>query len=302
VTDCRLEYGSSLPYSASAPCTPSPGAGEEAVAVSAEASGLKPATTYHFRVSATSSGGTAVGKDQVFETGESLPERGRCLTSSGGRDSYSEATCTKPSEPGKGTYEWLTGPATGAFTLQGGPLVLETAGLPKISCVALFGTGEYTGPKTEVLHITLSGCEQPGRGSCQNEKTSTGEVALSPLEGELGVIKAGALGKAPQVGSALHAGGGQTRLDEFECGVGPGAVPILLEGSAIAVVTPLEKMSLTVKLKLTGSKGKQKPAAFEGAAADPLLARIGEGKAESASLATLITSTSKEAFEVKALS
>jgi phospholipase C len=301
VTDCRLEYGSSLPYSVSAPCTPSPGAGEEAVAVSAEVSGLKPATTYHFRVSATNAGGTAVGADQVFETGESLPERGRCLTSAGGRDSYSEATCTKPSEPGKGAYEWLTGPAAGAFNLQGGALVLETARMPKISCTALAGTGEYTGPKTEVLHITLSGCEQTGQGSCQNEKTSTGEVALGPLEGELGVVKAVALGNPAQVGSALHAGGGQTRLGEFECGVGASAVPILLEGSAIAVVTPLDKMSRTVKLKLAGSKGKQKPAAFEGAAADPLLVRIGERKAEPASLTTLISSTSKEVLELKAL-
>jgi hypothetical protein len=302
VTDCRLEYGSSLPYGASAPCTPSPGGGEGAVAVSAEVSGLKPATTYHFRISATNAGGTAVGEDQVFETGESLPERGRCVTSHGGRDSYSEATCTKPSEPGAGAYEWLTGPAAGAYSLQGGALVLETAGGSKISCAGLTGTGEYTGPKTEVMHLTLSGCEQPGRGSCQNEKASTGEVTLSPLEGELGLIKTQTATKPPQVGSALHAGGGQTLFGQFECGVGLGAVPISLEGSAIAVVTPLEKMSRTVKLKLAGSKGKQKPAAFEGAAADPLQARIGEGRAEPASLAVLITSTSKEALEVKAIS
>jgi phospholipase C len=300
VTNCRLEYGDSLPYGASAPCTPSPGAGEEAVAVTAQVSGLKPATTYHFRISASNAGGTSVGEDETFQTSESLPERGRCLTSHGGPDSYSESTCTKPSEPGKGTYEWLTGPAAGAFTVQGGALVLETAGI-SMSCAALAGTGEYTGPKTEVLHITLSGCEQPGQGSCQNEKASTGEVALSPLEGELGVIKAGAAGKPPQIGSALHGGGGQTLVGNFECGVGPGAVPITLEGSAIAVLTPLDKMSRTVKLKLAGSKGKQKPAAFEGVAADPLLARIGEGKAAPGSLAVLITSTSKESLEVKAL-
>ncbi len=85
VTACSFEYGSSLPYSKSAPCTPSPGAGESAVAVAAQVSGLSPNTTYHFRISATSAGGTSVGDDEVFQTGESLPERGRCLTASGTR-------------------------------------------------------------------------------------------------------------------------------------------------------------------------------------------------------------------------
>lgn len=301
VTACRLEYGSELPYGASAPCTPSPGEGESAVAVAASVSGLKPSSTYHFRVSATNAGGTAVGEDETFQTGESLPERGRCLSSPGAQGGYSEATCTKPSEPRKGAYEWLSGPAVPGFTLQGTALVLETVHKAKVSCSGLAGSGEYTGAKTEVLHITLSGCEQPGGGTCQNEKATTGEVALSPLEGELGVIKAAAGAKAPTVGSALHAGGGQTLVGNFECGVGPGAVPIVLEGSVIAAVTPLDKMSRTVKLKLTGGKGKQKPTAFEGSAADPLLATIGEGKAEATSLAVAITATSKEAFEVKAI-
>jgi len=301
VTDCRLEYGSALPYGASAPCTPSPGEGESAVAVAASVSGLKPSSTYHFRVSATNAGGTAVGEDETFQTGESLPERGRCMASPGAQSGYSEATCTKPSQPRKGAYEWLPGPAVPDFTLQGTALVLETVHKTKVSCTGLAGSGEYTGAKTEVLHITLSGCEQPGRGSCQNEKATTGELALSPLEGELGVIKTAAGAKPPTVGTKLHAGGAQTVVGELECGVGEGAVPIALEGSVIAAVTPLDKMSRTVKLKLTGSKGKQKPTAFEEAAADPLLARIGEGKAEAASLAVEITATSKEALEVKAL-
>lgn len=301
VTACRLEYGSTLPYGASAPCTPSPGDGESAVAVAASVSGLTPSSTYHFRISATNAGGTAAGEDVTFQTGESLPERGRCLSSPGSQGGYSEATCTKPSARGKGAYEWLAGPSVPDFTLQGGALVLETVHKTKVSCTGLAGSGEYTGAKTEVLHITLSGCEQPGRGSCQNEKSTTGEVALSPLEGELGVIKTAAGTRPPTVGTKLHAGGAQTVFGELECGVGEGAVPIVLEGSVIATVTPLDKMTRTVKLKLTGAKGKQKPNAFEGSAADPLLATIGEGKAEAASLAVLVTSTSKEALEVKAL-
>jgi phospholipase C len=301
VTDCRLEYGSSLSYSASAPCTPSPGGDESAVAVAASVSGLTPSSTYHFRVSATNAGGTSVGKDETFQTGESLPERGRCLTASGAHGGYSEPTCTKPSEPGKGAYEWLSPPAVPGFTLHGGALVLETKRKTKVTCTVLSGSGEYTGAKTEVLHITLGGCEQPGRGPCQNEKATTGEIALNPLEGELGVIKAATGTKPPAVGSALHGGGGQPLLGKLECGVGAGAVQIALEGSVIATVTPLDTMSSTVKLKLAGSKGKQKPEAFEGSAANPLLATIGEGKAEAAALSVEITATGKEALEVKAI-
>lgn len=301
VTDCRLEYGSSLPYSSSAPCTPSPGGGESAVAVSASISGLQPASTYHFRVSATNAGGTSVGSDQIFQTGESLPERGRCLAASGGHGGYTESSCTMASEPGRGAYEWLPGPATPGLTLHGGALSLETVHNAKITCAALTGSGEYTGPKTEVLHITLSGCEQPGRGPCQNEKATTGELTLNPLEGELGVIKAAAGANPPAVGTALHGGGGQPLLGTLECGVGAGAVQITLEGSVIAVVTPLDRMSGTVTLKLSGRKGKQKPAAFEGAVANPLLATIGTRKAEAASLAIEVTATSKEPLEVKAL-
>jgi hypothetical protein len=302
VTDCHFEYGASLPYSSSAPCAPAPGSGESAVAVSASVSGLQPASTYHFRISATNAGGTSVGADETFQTGESLPERGRCLPASASQGGYTEATCTTASQPGKGAYEWLPGPATAGFTLHGGALVLETARKAKITCTALAGNGEYTGPKTEVLHITLSGCEQTGRGSCQNQQTTTGEVTLNPLEGELGVIKAAGGTKGPVIGSALRGGGGQTLLGTFECGVGAGAVQITLEGSAIAAVTPLQKMSGTATLKLSGGKGKQKPAAFEGATANPLLATIGEHKAEAASLAVEIGVTSKEPLEVKAVS
>jgi hypothetical protein len=68
VSACMLEYGATTSYGSSAPCTPSPGSGENPVAVSASVTGLTTATTYHFRVSATNAGGTSNGSDQTFNT------------------------------------------------------------------------------------------------------------------------------------------------------------------------------------------------------------------------------------------
>ncbi|MGO9489148.1 MAG: alkaline phosphatase family protein [Solirubrobacteraceae bacterium] len=68
VTSCHLEYGPTTSYGTSAVCTPSPGSGQGAVAVSAGASGLSPETGYHFRVRATNAGGTSYGLDGGFTT------------------------------------------------------------------------------------------------------------------------------------------------------------------------------------------------------------------------------------------
>jgi DNA-binding beta-propeller fold protein YncE len=69
VSECKIEYGTTTEYkSGSATCTPSPGSGESAVAVSASVAGLSASTTYHFRISATNSSGTSKGADETFES------------------------------------------------------------------------------------------------------------------------------------------------------------------------------------------------------------------------------------------
>jgi phosphodiesterase/alkaline phosphatase D-like protein len=68
VGECKLEYGTTTAYGSSAPCTPSPGSGESAVAVSAAVSGLSANTAYHFRVSATNAGGASLGEDTTLTT------------------------------------------------------------------------------------------------------------------------------------------------------------------------------------------------------------------------------------------
>jgi hypothetical protein len=66
VTDCKFEYGTTTSYGSIAPCSSLPGSGNSPVAVSAPVTGLTNKTIYHFRISATNSGGTATGPDQTF--------------------------------------------------------------------------------------------------------------------------------------------------------------------------------------------------------------------------------------------
>jgi len=66
VTDCQFNYDTGPSYGLSVPCGPLPGAGTSAVAVSAQVSGLVPGQTYHFRLTATTSAGSAAGADQTF--------------------------------------------------------------------------------------------------------------------------------------------------------------------------------------------------------------------------------------------
>jgi hypothetical protein len=61
VSDCHFEYGTSLSYGSSVPCSSLPGSGSSAVAESVPIAALSSLTTYYARVVATNSGGTSYG-------------------------------------------------------------------------------------------------------------------------------------------------------------------------------------------------------------------------------------------------
>lgn len=67
VTSCVFEYGPGTTLTLSVPCASSPGAGNEAVAVSAHITGLTPKTAYHFRLSASTAAATSTGKTKKFK-------------------------------------------------------------------------------------------------------------------------------------------------------------------------------------------------------------------------------------------
>jgi hypothetical protein len=69
VISCVVEYGTGSGYGAVQPCAPSAvGNGDAPVPVGVDLDGLRPDTTYHFRFSATNSGGAAYGADQTLRT------------------------------------------------------------------------------------------------------------------------------------------------------------------------------------------------------------------------------------------
>jgi hypothetical protein len=68
ITECKFEYGATSAYGQTAPCSISPGSGTTPVAVTAAITGLKSATTYHYRLSATSTVGESTGEDEALTT------------------------------------------------------------------------------------------------------------------------------------------------------------------------------------------------------------------------------------------
>ncbi len=67
ITTCKFEYGTSQSYGLTAPCSPVPNF-TEATDVTAPLSGLKKATTYHFRLVVGNANGENKSPDQVFST------------------------------------------------------------------------------------------------------------------------------------------------------------------------------------------------------------------------------------------
>jgi hypothetical protein len=71
-TSARFEYGSTTAYGSQTDAQDL-GSGRTPVDVTATLQGLEPATTYHYRLVATSSGGTTSGADRTFTTASSAP-------------------------------------------------------------------------------------------------------------------------------------------------------------------------------------------------------------------------------------
>jgi hypothetical protein len=281
------------------------------VEVSATLARLSENVTYHVRIVATNPGGASVGTDQTFTTAsEELPEAGRCLAApeegAGGtrHGRYTTSTCTTKSEADSGGYEWTPGLPGEAFSSSGGPSTLETVGGIKLTCEAEAGTGEYTEARTEIVNITFTGCTSAPTVSCQSEGAVAGEITLHALEGGLGFIrdqiKEGRLFLS--VGLDLEPSGSEPYVATFACGgVLEGSdAQVLVRGSVIAPITPIDRMSPTASLRYTAARGQQRPEALEGAQADVLLTSLAGGAFEQSGLTATSTITDEEPVEIKA--
>jgi hypothetical protein len=109
--ECYFEYGTTTSYGRRATCVPEyPGDGISNVDVSASLAGLRAETTYHYRLVASSLGGTVDGEDHSFTTGAAPPEIGSV------RAEYSQTTArlygTVDPENSPTTYHFVYGTTT----------------------------------------------------------------------------------------------------------------------------------------------------------------------------------------------
>ena len=301
-TTCVFEYGLTPALGLSAPCEPALlGAGVTEVDVADQLVGLAPGRRYYYQLSATNEVRTVTSDDEgTFETeplGNGLPALGRCVPAAQAAVGlYKNSDCTKSPATGKtGKYEWGRWPITKhGFAAAGDALTLETSAKTAVTCSASQASGEYDGPTSANLTITLTGCEAKGAitGKCQSEGEAAGEIKTAALTGQLGTITAGS---KPTVGWDLTPATG-ANIATPTCG----SAAISIHGSAIAPVKSIDKMASTFTLELKGKKGKQTPESFEGGAKDTLTLKT-PASSEPIGLTGTLTITGEEAIEIKAI-
>ena len=196
---------------------------------------------------------------------EELPALGRCVPATGKTGEYKGPYCVKKA-PGNGTYNFVAGPGPNPkFEGTIGPTKLETVGGKYVvTCSFGVATGEYTGQKTAKVSLALVGCLNQLAQKCQTLPVKEGEIETQPLEGEFGFIKGGEHAK---VGLDLK----PAAPIAFSCGLPPELpTAVTVEGSAIGLWTPPNRMRSTFKARYTANGGKQNPEQFEGGVKDTL--------------------------------
>lgn len=271
-------------------CASLPGAGVKPVAVSAPVSGLQAGTAYYFRVTAANAAGSATGVEQSFTTTR-FPELGRCVKVSAHSGAYKDSGCTKAQSGG--SHEWEAWPvADPDFTMTGGPVVLETKSVAIFQCAASSASGEYTGPQTATLTLTMTGCVEPFGAKCFSQGHATGEIVLPGMPVQMGLIEGGA---KPVVGWELRFG--EAPADSrFECELGS----LALGGSVIGRVSQADKQGSSLTLEFVGGKGVQEPERFAGGAAVGV-GLEGLGKPTPVSLKSAFSGADAKAVEIRAL-
>ena len=106
VSTCVFQYGTSMSYGSEVPCAQTVvGTGSSPTTVTADLTGLSPATTYHYRVIATNSDGTSYGLDETFTTATTASTGGGSESPSPvvGHASTTSTTTTATSTSSPGT-------------------------------------------------------------------------------------------------------------------------------------------------------------------------------------------------------
>jgi hypothetical protein len=194
-----------------------------------------------------------------------LPEYGHCTAVAGGK--FAGPSCTTlGTTPKTMKYEFKAIEATEG--IEGGGVGTEvrirTAGHPTISCGSISVVTKWTGPKTASAKWILTECHNPIAQTCQTG-TTAGVIEPNPLEGELGYIKSA----PPQlVGFDFKPQAPLVSLFSYQCGTSLEQQTV--EGSVIARIKPINKMTRAQNFYFSTVSGEQFPQSFEGGSVDTL--------------------------------
>jgi hypothetical protein len=205
LTGCRVEYGTSIPYRSSAPCTLAPESGPGPFAASLAIDTLSASTTYHYRIVASNAGGTRRGADETFRTPR-VPDAAYAYT--GNEQLYTvppRVVAIRVLAVGGQGGHATVGKAPGGLGAQvsgelavtpGETLYVEVAGDGAVNFGGFGGGGESGGDSREA----------GGGGGASDVRTSPLAVGLQP-DDRL-IVAAGGGGAGWQDGAEETGGGG----------------------------------------------------------------------------------------------
>jgi hypothetical protein len=234
-------------------------------------------------------------------TASAAPDYGKCVKKAvSGGAGFSDAGCTKAVAT-KALYEWQKGGATGVTyttNIKAGTLAtLETVKKEKVVCKGETSTGTILSETTTETTPTFTGCEAL-KLKCSTPGEPEGTIAVSALEGELGIEKKGTTAATNKIASNLFRQGNRGgEIVEFTCG----GFTIKVKGTVLFPVTA-NKMLTLATVKFTASKGLQKPEKFEGGAKETLSSSFGGGAFEQSGQTITTEQHNASAIEVNSVS
>jgi hypothetical protein len=198
-----------------------------------------------------------------------LPEYGHCTAKAGGK--YTGSTCTTLAKTAK-TMKFEFTPIEGSELIEGGgvgsTIKFQPAGHPVVTCVSLSINTKWLTSKTASAKWILRECSNAIHQSCESG-TESGVIEPNPLEGELAYVKA----IPPQlVGFDFKPATPLASLFSYSCGGSTETGTV--EGSVIARVKPINKMTREQDFIISAPRGEQFPTAFEGGATDTLTTKF----------------------------
>jgi len=233
-TKYYFEYGTTTKYG-SKTAEATAGAGTSNVVESKAITGLKANTIYHFRIVATSAGGTSDGADSLFEPAGPLKL-----------------------QPVKGGGAFPV-----AFTPSGGKVFLESADGFDVTCKSMTGTGSFTSVKEGRVSLKLKECTGDLSTKCSNAAAE--EIETKELKSLLAYTYPSKItAEGRETGLVLSPASGEA-LAEFTCVNAKKTVEnkAVVRGSMMAVLSPLAAKTKTLSLTIKQTKAKQEPSEYE---------------------------------------